>query len=465
MKWLVAAKRSLSSIHYVHRATTILAEARTIIESTAALIARTKYSRRSLHSQLKILRAVQFELEGSAHDVKQDIHATRNQLRSADKRLKQNIESLRQTSVDDGFRSSRSHEQEQRRVLHDFVDDEPVSRLEEDIEAIVAVVERIQAQVNASIGDFEDRLQGINVLLADRTATSSSTKSDLQPLDISRHLRSLEDNASMMAQSLESLVSHYDLCVSAIKHTEGAGMVVARQITTAHLAEEVGHDLEMQEAERPMSEEERLEMIKVLAHDADQVDDEAIEIANRAMMMESLLERLRDWQRTHKSAHRGVSEAFQLMEDVSGHLPAHVQEIHSFDHKWQGERVKLMDSMMALQDLSVTYESFLSSYDYMIVEADRRRRVRRNMEKVIAAAQAQLDRLYEEDVAERELFRSERGDFLPNDIWDGLNSIPPQYTWQRTSDTGVDSVPELEKSIVSAAVRRLKASMVGPTGQ
>lgn len=463
--WLVAAKRSLSSIHYVQRATTILAEARSIIESTAALIARTKYLRRSLHSQLKILRGVQFELEGSAHDVKQEIHTTKYQLESVDKRLKQNIETLQRTKIEDGFRSSRISGGEQKKFLHDFVDDGPVLSLEGEIESIVAVVETIQDHVNTSIREFEDQLQGINEILADRTATSSSTKSDLQPLDISRQMRSLENNASMMARSLESLVSHYDLCVTAIKHTEDAGVVVARQITTARLAEEVGRDLEMHETETPMSEEERIEMIKVLAHDADQVDDETMEIADRAVTMESQLERLRNWQLAHRSAHRDVSDAFRLMENVSRQLHMYLQEIHDFNQRWQEERVKLVDSMMALQDLSVTYESFLSSYDYMIVEADRRRRVRRNMEKVIATAQTQLDRLYEEDVTERELFRGERGDFLPNDIWDGLDSIPPQYTWQRTSETGIDSVPELDKSIVSAAVRRLKASMMEPTGQ
>lgn len=80
------------------------------------------------------------------------------------------------------------------------------------------------------------------------------------------------------------------------------------------------------------------------------------------------------------------------------------------------------------------------------------------MEKIVQEAQNQLDELYQDDMNEREHFRSEQGEHLPSDIWQGLNILPAQYGFQRLDGGGLDSVPELPKEIVASALKRLKAA-------
>jgi len=463
ISWLVAAKRSLSSIHHVHRATTLLSEARSTVESTAVLVARAKYLKRSLHSQLKILRAVQGELEGAAQSIKQEINATVKELDQADRRLQDDIELLGQTRIEDGFRASGPKQEDvdaevqQKDTLHDFVDDQPVEALRQHAEAAYRGVQAARSSIDDSIRGLEDDLQKINDVLADRTTTSSSTKSDLHPPTVPRQLRLLERNAHDMAHGLESLVQHFDSCVNAIKHTEGGGAAVAKNFTAEDLPE--GVDVEtFQGPTESMSEEERTEMLRILRSDADQVEDVVGDIQERGAEMEAQLDRILNWRDACEASYRDVASAFRLLEKVGQRLPSHVHQVTAFSSHWQEEKAKIEDCIAGMDQLCEVYKNFLTAYDGMIVEAARRRAVRKRMEKIVHEAQNQLDQLYEDDMNEREHFRSEQGEHLPSDIWHGLNVLPAQYGFQRLDGESLDSVPELPKEIVASALKRLKAA-------
>lgn len=464
ISWLVAAKRSLASIHYVHRATTLLAEARSTIESTAALIARTKYLKRSLHSQLKILRGVQYEVEAGAHNIKQEIHATIKELENADKKLQTDIDLLKKTKIEDAFRARRPEaaalsdtQIELKDTLHDFVDDQPVEALRQNAQAALESIQNTRHGIDDSIRNLEDDLQRINEVLADRTVTSSSTKSDLDPPNTAKQLKLLETNAREMAQSLESLVQHFDSCVNAIKHTEGGGAAVVKNLTAEDLPD--GVDVEALEASaHSMSDRERTDMLQVLKTDADQVEDVVAEIHERAADMDVQLNRIVNWRESCEISYRDVAAAFGLLEKVGHRLPAHVGEVTHFSAHWMEERSRIEDCVAGMYELCEMYENFLAAYDGMVVEAARRRVIRKRMEKIVQEAQHQLDELYDDDMHERERFRSAQGAYLPSDIWHGLNVLPAQFSFQKLNDEGLDSIPELPKDIVAGAFQRVKAA-------
>lgn len=462
--YLLAAKKSLSSIHHVHRATTILTEARSIVEATAILVAKTKYLRRSLNSQLRVLRSIQYELEATAHGVKQEIHTTVKDLEKVDRRLHGNIDLLKETAIEDGFKPRKARDENDEEIevdlkhtLHDFVDDHPVEAVRQTAQAAQGSVDAARVSIDDSIRELEDDLQRVNEVLADKTATSSSTKSDLHPLSIPKQLRQLERNAHDMAQSLESLVKHFDSCVNAIKHTEGAGAAMVKNFSTDDLPE--GVDVEaFQGPAESMSEDDRIEMVTVLRTDAEQVEEVVADIQDRASEMEALLERIMLWRDSREAAYQDISLAFQLLEKIGDQLPVQSGELNNFSVHWTSEKGRIEDCIAGMEELCEMYENFLTAYDGMIVEAVRRKGVRRKMEKIVQDAQKQLDQLYQDDLAEREHFRTERGDFLPSDIWHGLDVLPAQFGFQRLNEEGLGSIPDLPKEVVTEAWKRLKAA-------
>lgn len=463
ISYLVAAKRSLSCIHNVHRANSIIAEARATVESTAALIARTTYLRRSLLSQLKTLRSIQFELEGSAQTIKLEFDGIIKDLDAAEGRLAQTIDFLRQTQIEDAFKRTPDSKEgdaltDGKTSLHDFVEEQPVEDLRSNMRDVIDRVQDDQHETAKSIRSLEDDLQAINELLSDQTAALSGTDSEIRQPRLSKILRIFEDHAHEMAAGLEGLVKHFDLCVAAIKHTEGAGDAVIKTMKEGKLPEDVA-DESLAGPTQPMNDEERMELFRVLEEDVDMVDEQALEIQDRNASMEAQLDKILLWRERNEASHNDVAEAFHMLEAIGDRLSNHVAESARYANRWSEDRAKIEDGIIGMEELCETYDNFLNAYDRLIVEAARRRSSRKQMQRVVEEAHTKLDQLYDSDMAERELFRTEQGDFLPSDIWHGLHSLPPRYGFGRVDGIEDDSIPELPRKAVDDALRRLKAGM------
>lgn len=461
VSYLVASKRSLGSIHLVHRATTILSEARASVESTTALLAKATYLRRSLASQLKILRGVQFELESATQAVQQEFQAVIKELDETGARLVASIDLLKQTKIEEAFKSSDDSEDVAgKETLHDFVDDNGVETIKQAMEVAIDNVQNAHHEMNQSIQTLEEDFQSINEVLNNRVETSASD-SELQPPTISTILSLLENHAREMAQGLESLVKHFDLCVTAIKHTEGGGEAVVQTMNAnaEDLPEAVGMGMdELQAPAQPMNEEERLEMLQVLDNDAAEVDEVVMELQDRNAEMEALLDRVAQWRERQENLYTDVATALKLMEKISGRLSTYVAETARHANRWNDERAKIEDGIGGMEELCNYYANFLHAYDGLIVEVARRRAVKKQMDRVVAEAQAQLEGIYEQDHKLRMEFKSDLGEYLPSDIWSGVNALPPRYVISRADDEGfVASVPELPRRTIEEALRRLKS--------
>lgn len=458
VSYLVASKRSLGSIHLVHRATTILSEARGSIESTTATLAKATYLRRSLSSQLKILRGVQFELETAAQGVQLEFQSVIKELDDTGGRLLECIDLLKQTRVDDAFKSAVEAEMQDapagKETLHDFVDDNGVEAIKLAMEVAIDNIQNAQQEMNDSIQALEADLQSINEVL--NRGELSGTESDLQqPITVADTLAQLENHAHDMAQGLESLVKHFDLCVTAIKHTEGGGEAVVRTMNAEDVdAVGLGID-ELRAPAQPMNEEERIEMLQVLETDAQEVDDVVLELQDRNAEMEAQLEKIHQWQERQENSYADVVTAFKLLDKISGRLSGYVADTARHAMRWNEEKAKIEDGIGGMEELCEYYANFLHAYDGLIVEVARRRTVKKQMERIMAEAHAQLEQMYEADRQLRMDFKTDHGEYLPSDIWSGVNTLPPRYAITRADDEDV-SVPELPRRTVEEALKRLK---------
>ncbi|OCT48278.1 Autophagy-related protein 17 [Cladophialophora carrionii] len=459
VSYLVASKRSLGSIHLVHRATTLLSEARISVESTTALLAKATYLRRSLTSQLKVLRGVQFELETAAQGIQLEFQAVIRELDETGARLLQCIDLLKQTKIEHAFKVATDGERPDvagKNTLHDFVDDNGVETIKQAMEVAIDNVQNAQQEMNDSIQALEVDLQSINEVLSSR-GDLSGTESDVQqPLHIAGTLTLLENHAHEMARGLEGLVKHFDLCVTAIKHTEGGGEAVFQTMNAEEVnAVGLGVD-ELQAPAQPMNDEERIEMLQVLENDAQEVDEVVMELQDRNAEMETQLDKIHGWQERQETAYADVATAFKLLDKISGRLSGYVAETARHAMRWNEEKAKIEDGIGGMEELCEYYAHFLHAYDGLIVEVARRRTVKKQMERIVAEAHAQLEQMYESDRQLRLEFKSDHGEYLPSDIWSGANTLPPRYAITRADEEDAVSVPELPRRAVEEALRRLK---------
>ncbi|KAF4635311.1 hypothetical protein G7Y89_g2776 [Cudoniella acicularis] len=438
---LLASKRSLSSINTVWRANEIVTSARAALEESAVLTARTDFLRSGISEQVKILQ--------------------RNVIRTLDAanaRLESTMDILRSTMVEAAFRP----DGEEPRSLLDFVDEEGVETMRDALKESIRETKEAQTEFDSSILSFDDDLRALkNSMTSSPKPGSSQSHNDLSS-PLPEHLHTLESHAQEMASLLESLVSHFDLCVNAIRHTEG-GYAAVRKAASSQPpgAEPVSvsgvMNAEHESAhEEPVSEEERREMLDVLEKDAAQVEDVVMELREFLAEMEAKHDAILDYVSSLTSTHNETTNAYQILEGVGARLPRYIIASQDFRIRWEEMKMQIQEQLSELESMRLFYENYHSSYDGLIVEVYRRKQSEEKVKSIMRKAMEQIDKVYEVDMKEREGFRLDVGDYLPVDLYPGVNTPAPKwdFTLAEGQSPGVSFVPELERGVVEAAGRR-----------
>lgn len=296
------------------------------------------------------------------------------------------------------------------------------------------------------------------------------------------------EHSHAMAELLTSLTKHFDLCVTAVRTTEGGAALArikAAEVTQSQggsedvsisgvIAEQESHMPELD----PISAEDRAQMLEVVMQDASEVDDVLQELNERLQSMEGDFGRLDGQARRSRGAHREALAGFRALEDVGSRMRSYIAAEAEFRARWGAEHASIRTAMAEMDGLRAFYESYAGSYDGLILEAERRRAAEDKVRAVWRKARESVDRLVEADRRERDAFRHEVGEFLPTDLWPGLDDA--MCRWEvvpvrdsnhgrkgrgggavevhdgtsSASGSGSNSTPALEKSVVQAAAMR-----------
>ena len=375
-----------------------------------------------------------------------EFEAVVRDLDEADMRLKGTMEELRDTAIEPGLRPKA----EEKRSLLTFVDERAKDGLVIGItDAIDGVSESIKEFEEANGGFMED-LVSVERLLEGGIGGMADTFDERLPLPDTLH--EMEDLAKSMARDLEGLVSHFDMCVMAIRHTEGGGDAVAR--ITNDLPEGVDVGPDTARPPEPIDDEQRKELIGVIENDAGHLEDIMRDVRDNLVEMESLHERVIIHTEQLVKGHEVTIGAFKFLEAIGQKLPGYITRSEVFLLRWDSEKAKIDEQLEELEGLSQIYNGFLRAYDNLLIEVGRRKAMEQKMEKEVQAARTRLEKLYADDVQEREAFKREQGDCLPVDIWPEL-AAPPMRFEIASIDGNTTTVPDISKSVIHRAIRRV----------
>jgi autophagy-related protein 17 len=352
--------------------------------------------------------------------------------------------------------------------LYDFIDSAAVSNLESTLRACIDRYNEAHAILDDSNDAFDTSLDNLHSSIENVPLTPASASN---PSPIPSLYQDLEAHAKEAAQAFQSLVQHYDLCVTALRHTEG-GSAAATEATgdaPVHSADEFAAPPE------PMSEEERQEMVAVLAKDAHEVEDVVTEIRERGSEMTALVTHIENHINHLRNEASALSSILQMISQITGEVKSHIATSRSFHASWLDDtRPALLNGIEEWENQRDFYERFDLAYAELLVEISARRRRHDKAKRKAEEAQKELDRLHAEDERAREQFTLAQGDFLPLDIWPGLRDPPRQYAVRAVpvgpadevepedehgQDAGVKSIPQLGRNVVERALTRVKRRM------
>ena len=405
-----------------------------------------------MDEQVKILEQARAGSEKVEQTGKAELDQVMKLVEEADQRLRGTLQSLRDTFVESGLSST----VDGKKSLLDFVD-------ETGVQTLVATIKEAVQAAGKGHDDFADTNRvfgketlGVKKLLSQRNARIPVHKAkDLGTQSpIPEILDIMEDHATEMADNLESLVKHFDLCVLAIKHTEGGGDTAHRLASDLPEGVAVGEDV-VNATPEPISNDERKEMIAVIEKDADQVDEVVIEIRSRIAEMESHQQLLIEHVTACDQDYASTMSAFRQLEDIGQRLPAFVAQSQVFLMRWDEEKTRIEERMEELEGLREFYDGYLTAYDNLLIEIGRRKALEIKVGKIIQDTLNKIDRLYTADAEARDAFKLEQGDFLPIDIWPGMTEGPTRYKFLPV-DAGESVIPDVPESVIQQAVERIK---------
>jgi len=419
----VAAKRSLSSTALVSRAHHVVTTARRLVEETAVLSAKNAFVRQGVLEEANVLVSVRDGLDTIGRETDVDFKAVIHQLDLADNRLQATLVQLTNTQVDTSELLSLGATSDNQKTLHDFIDEDTHLNLIESLRSTIDSHKAAEVDFQRSQDSFDDQIRLLDAAVdeADQATENQDDTSPIPPL-----FHALTAHATEMASLLSSLVAHYDLCTSALKHTEGGGEA-ARQATPSSAHEAPEDSLYKNQPLGPLNEHERQEMLAVVDNDAQEVEDVMLELTERLSEMETTLEQLQSYSQAIRLRHKLLNRVLDLLRTLGGSLPMFIAAAKLYGNNWNTLKEVLLVKAEELASLTDFYDSFITSYTSLLEEVDRRHAVESRMERIADKARREIAALYKEDVAMREDFVRETGEFLPRDIWPGLTDAPRRW--------------------------------------
>lgn len=419
----VAAKRSLSSTPLVSRAHDVVTTARGLVEETAVLTAKNAFVRQGVLEEATVLVAVRDALDSIGRETDVDFKAVIHQLDLADNRLQATLVQLTSTQVDTSELHSRGATPDHKKTLHDFIDEDTHLNLIESLRSTIDSHKAAEGDFQRSQDSFDDQIRALDAAVNDADQATEN-QDDLSPIPPLFH--ALTTHATETASLLGSLVAHYDLCTSALKHTEGGGEA-ARQANPSSAEDAPEDSLYKNLPLGPLNEHERQEMLAVVENDAQEVEDVILEIRERLSEMEAQLEQLQAHSQAIRLRHKLLGRVLNLLRTLGGNLPVFISAAKLYGNNWSVLKETLIAKAEELASLTDFYESFIASYASLLQEVNRRHAVENKMQRIADKARREIESLYKEDVAMREDFVRGTGEFLPRDIWPGLVDAPRRW--------------------------------------
>ncbi|KAK3295180.1 autophagy-related protein 17 [Chaetomium fimeti] len=430
VQYLLAAKQSLSSMALVLRANDLSTNARQIHEESVVLSAQTGFLRRLIDDEVRVLQKLRRGMERAHKYGRREFGRLIHALDVSNEKLENTMRMLRETRVDPVFRPPG----EEGKFLIDFADVDSVEAMRDTLKGSIAELQATQTSYDGDLFRFDEDLRLLNKsTVAAPLVDSPSSSAAYQP--IPHLLAALADHSEAMAQHLASLTNHFDMCVKAVRATEGGAALARRRAAEAtddgepvsisgFITEQESHLTDLE----PMDPQELAEIVQVVMEDAPEVDEVVAEIQAVLQQAEQDFETLKEQADRIRDAWAATLGAFQVLEDIGTRLQSYVAAEHEFEQRRDAEKDVIYAKLEEMDGLKVFYEGYARAYSSLMLEAERRRGVEAKIRNTLRKAKENVDNLVEADKKQREYFRQEVGEFLPTDLWVGMNN--PLARWE-----------------------------------
>ncbi|KAK5989795.1 Autophagy-related protein 17 [Cladobotryum mycophilum] len=416
---LLAAKRSLSSITLVLRADELITAARISHEDTIVLAAQSGFLQGFINDQIRILVQIRRALQSSYEWGKRDFKKLVRSMDEVDNDLGNTMDMLRGTTGS-------------------------VDAMRESMKRSIQELQAIQQSFDGDLLRLEDDIRSLSRIIAEAPVPPATQAIGLQMIQLYGHSNS-------MADCLASLTRHFDLCVTAIRTTEGAAALARRkaaEITQSQGGESVSISGVITEQEsnvpdlEPQTAEERANMLQVVSDDAQLVEGVIFDMHHHLGEVEFQCGELGELAQQSKKAYLCMLEAYAALGDIEDRLANYIAAEEDFRNRWEMEKDIVFSKLSEMREMKDFCDRYASAYGGLLLEVERRRNVEEKVLSIWRKAQDSVDRILDADRTSRDLFRQDVGEFLPTDLWADMQGFARRWRVVEMPDGPLDGPPD-----------------------
>ena len=264
----------------------------------------------------------------------------------------------------------------------------------------------------------------------------------------------LTTHSREMAQHLTSLTRHFDMCVTAVRTTEGGAALALRKAAEVTQSQHSGKGGQQQWGQgggavgagesvsisgviaaqeshvadlEPMGARERAEVVQVVVQDAPEVDEVVADLTADLQQAEVEFGELKHQSDRIRAAYLATVAAFHALEEMGSRLRSYAAAEAEYAQRREAERESVAATLEQMDQLRQFYEGYVGAYNSLMFEVARRKEVEKDVQTVWRYAQDNVNKLVEADAKARNAFRQDVGEYLPTDLWVGMNA--PLRRW------------------------------------
>ncbi|KAF8223109.1 hypothetical protein L208DRAFT_1370346 [Tricholoma matsutake] len=327
-------------------------------------------------------------------------------------------------SIRERERASRQADRSLWKTLRDFVDEQAIEDVLENIENDRLGLDNILSKTD----EYPETL----------VKTVSSIRDTLPELPtppavfVEETLAAQDKASTSMAAHLESLASHYDQMATALRESEAG----------EEFSDEDIHDMNRDTNELPL----------IMA-----------ELEEAADIIESYHEKLQTTQEMSNNQLSLLNHTIDDLDELGEIMTEMLQTQESVEVQCEEELDGLHDHLLAVEHLHDRFISYQTAFNKLILELARRRQYREAAENIVRRMVGQLEAMTEEENQVRNHFNSEYGAHLPEDICICIGNAPTKWEVVPWSGDAVEFLPAIEDDIISQA-REANADHEGTSG-
>lgn len=430
--WFEEAKHSLSIAEPIcMSANQLVDDAHNTVEHAVLIWAKIHFMKRALDHQIMVLDSIDRDLSSLKNEVSNEIERICGKIKIVDQSLANTLSRLENTVVDEGFSKQKAASGTQSKsklqavkTLRTFVHEEGIEDVKSALKQAISRSRSATSDISSVIEDVRANIAGLRSQQTEliRIISNEADRKKLEQV----HKISVKGarDAHSMAQLLENLTSHYDLCQEAINLRQG---------------------------ENPQKED-LAEIVGVLSHDSRQVETAIEELYTKKAALEQGRQEIGAFANLMDSSFAKVKEVWLVVDQFGAtKLTVHAELVESISTTAVSSVQEAQTLNLELESLVEYYTLFYTAYNSLILETIRRSNSQNKLESTVKDMQAQLQKMRTEEEAKRAQFIRQHGTYLPADLWSHLEDAPPKCTIKFTPQT----LPKLEQASIDRAAKQV----------